>query len=137
MTARQLLRDAKGRFCRISDTSPPLPAAVASPALSTDPLVHDGLVKTEVHCTGCNKKFIAELDFGIDGQHIIECPFCAHEHCRRIEKGRVTDDRWSSRSSLPTIRVERRRMWKHGVLQIRTAAASELIRERWLQTLTS
>lgn len=94
------------------------------------PVGGEGLVRTDVECTECHKGFIAELDFRIDGNHIIECPHCGHEHCRVIEQGKITADRWSSR--MQRVDVEKRSVWKSNVLKARTTTASEFIRQSWL-----
>jgi len=39
-----------------------------------------------------------DLDFEIDGNHVLECPECGHEHCRVITDGKITGDRWDSRN---------------------------------------
>lgn len=69
----------------------------------------DARAKTDLHCHQCGKGFIALLDFGINGNHIIECPRCGHEHCRVIKDGVITGDRWSSRGQ--RVNVERRCVW--------------------------
>jgi DNA-directed RNA polymerase subunit RPC12/RpoP len=92
---------------------------------------HTGLVRTDLHCHNCDKMFIGELDYDIDGQHVIECPHCGHEHCRKIEKGIITDDRWSSRET--NVEVRRTRVWKHSVLQAKTSSTATHIRERFLR----
>lgn len=112
------------------ETPPPPPV---NPETSTDPQVNHGPVKTSMRCTNCTKGFVAELDFGIDGDHEILCPHCGHEHCRRIEKGRITDFRWSTRPH--TERVRCRRMWKSDLIAAETGSASDFIRRRWLETV--
>jgi len=54
---------------------------------------HSDTTRTDVHCHACSKMFIAKIDFQIDGNHIIVCPHCGHEHFRVIQKGviQVTD----------------------------------------------
>ena len=89
-----------------------------------------GKIRTDMNCTACGKVFIAELDYDIDGQHVVECPYCGHEHCRIIKGGIITGDRWDSRSTAP--RVDVRRIWKHDVLQMKTTVACEFLREKWL-----
>lgn len=104
------------------------------PRHDADPsLKHTGRVRTDLYCTECNKGFIAELDYDIDGNHVVECPHCGHEHCRVITGGRVTGDRWSSRAQ--RVDVDIRRVWKHDVLQMQTATASAFIRQLWLEKL--
>jgi DNA-directed RNA polymerase subunit RPC12/RpoP len=97
---------------------------------SYDLLTSKERVRTDLHCTECSKNFIAELDHSIDGNHIVECPYCGHEHCRVIIDGKITSERWDSRSQ--RIDVDRRRVWKHNVLNIKTSTASSFIRDKWL-----
>lgn len=87
-------------------------------------------IRTDLNCTNCSKNFIAQLDFGLDGNHIVECPYCGHEHCRVIEKGVVTEDRWSSRYQ--RVDVDKRCVWKSDSQPIITSTASAYIRELWL-----
>lgn len=102
---------------------------------TADQHTFDKPTRTDLSCTECSKLFVALLDYTVDGNHIVECPHCGHEHCRVIEKGKVTDDRWSSRhgsdKSRDGIRV--RRVWKSNVLPATTNAASSFIRQRWLE----
>lgn len=83
-----------------------------------------------MNCTECSKNFIAQLDFGIDGNHIVECPYCGHEHCRVIINGVVTGDRWSSRAQ--RVNVDKRCVWKSDSLKMKTSTAGEFIRQSWL-----
>lgn len=87
-------------------------------------------MRTDLSCTECRKSFIAQLDVGIDGNHIIECPHCGHEHCRVIKGGEVTGDRWSSRAQ--RVDVDKRCVWKSDSLPATTSMASAFLRERWL-----
>lgn len=91
-----------------------------------------GQTKTHLYCHHCTGNFLALLDYDIDGQHVVECPHCGHEHCRVIKGGLVTDDRWNGRNG-NRIDVEKRNVWKHNVLQIQTTSASHFLREKWLQ----
>ncbi len=91
-----------------------------------------GPVRTDVSCTECSRTFIALLDYAIDGNHIVECPHCSHEHCRVIEHGVITGERWSSRHQ--RVDVLPRDVWKSDVLQAKTSTASAFIRESWLLT---
>ncbi len=40
-----------------------------------------------------------EINLELNGNHIIQCPNCGHEHCRVVKDGIITDDRWDSRNS--------------------------------------
>lgn len=101
--------------------------------MSTDHLTHDKETKTVLDCHECHKQFVALLDFTLFGNHIIECAHCGHEHCRVIEGGRITAERWSSRHGDDRSRDAHRprRVWKADALAARTSSAAEFIRERW------
>lgn len=103
--------------------------------MSVDPLTFDKETKTVMDCHDCNKQFVALLDYSINGNHIVQCPTCGHEHCRVIEKGKITEDRWSSRYGSDKERdgIKARRVWKHNVLAMKTTSASEFMRQRWLE----
>lgn len=104
---------------------------------SDDPLVHEGEVRTVLDCHDCSKDFIALLDYSVIGNHVIECPHCGHSHCRVIENGKVTGDRWDSRYGNDKTRdaTKPRRVWKSNVLAAETSSASEFIRGRWMDKL--
>lgn len=106
--------------------------------MKTDQLTHDREVKTDLHCHECKKDFVALIDYRLTGNHVIECPHCGHEHCRVIEKGKITEDRWSSRygSDKQLDGHKARRVWKDSVLPMQTSSASSFIREMWLRKLT-
>jgi DNA-directed RNA polymerase subunit RPC12/RpoP len=89
-----------------------------------------GLVRTDVYCHSCTKNFIARINFDLDGQHEIECPYCGHLHYRMIKAGVVTNDRYQSDST--THKVARRDLWKATAQPIMTNTASAFIRDRWL-----
>ncbi len=91
------------------------------------------MIRTDMNCTNCHKSFIAQLDDELDGNHIVECPHCGHEHCRVIKKGEITDDRWDSREQ--RIDVEKRCVWKSGSLPMQTSTAAAFIRDSWLSRL--
>ncbi len=88
-------------------------------------------IRTDMNCTNCSRNFVCEFDFGLDGNHVVECPHCLHEHCRVIEEGEVTEERWSSRYS-EAHRVDSRRVWASSKAPIRTSSAAEFIRQAWL-----
>ncbi|MDO8683953.1 MAG: hypothetical protein Q7N50_10785 [Armatimonadota bacterium] len=103
--------------------------------MSTDSLTFDKPTKTTMDCHECSKQFVALLDYTLSGNHVVECPHCGHEHCRVIEGGKITEDRWSSRFGSDKTRdgIKARRVWKHDVLPMQASSASEFIRQRWLE----
>lgn len=119
-----------------SPAAPPIPndfgkeAAPQPVRPNYDLLKSSSLTRTDMGCTECGKLFVAGLDMGVDGNHIIECPHCRHEHCRVVEGGRVTEDRWSSRHQ--RVDVPSKSVWKSEKQPIITSTASAFIRDRWL-----
>lgn len=91
----------------------------------------EGITRTDMNCHACGKDFIAELDFSINGQHVVECPRCGHEHYRHIKDGKITEQRWLNNpgSAVP---VRGRSFWKSDVLPARTTIAAAFIRDLWL-----
>lgn len=87
--------------------------------------------RTDMYCHECSKNFVAELDYNIDGKHVVECPHCGHEHCRTINAGIITSDRWDGRNDGDNV-VKVRNVWKHDVLKIKTSSACHFMREKWL-----
>jgi DNA-directed RNA polymerase subunit RPC12/RpoP len=99
-----------------------------APSLSG--LALEGKTRTSIDCHQCGKTFIANLDFHVDGNHVVECPRCGHEHCRTIKKGVVTSERWDGRAN--KVQVERRDVWTAPDQAIITSTASAYLRELWL-----
>ena len=60
--------------------------------------------RNELHCHACDKYVQFVIDQGLDGNHVLDCPNCGHEHCRVVKDGLITDDRWDSRNG-PTYPV--------------------------------
>ena len=98
--------------------------------LAEDSAGYKGIQRTEMYCHRCSKNFVAELDFDINGDHVVECPNCGHEHCRTIKDGLITDHRWDGRNDNNTIRVKS--AWKSTVIQAKTSTDSQILRERWI-----
>lgn len=91
--------------------------------------------RTHMDCHHCGKSFIALIDFSLDGNHIIECAHCGHEHYRKIQKGVVTEERWGSANGDKLNAHRPRRVWKHNSLPMATTSASAFIRDRWLEKM--
>lgn len=53
---------------------------------------------TQIYCHECDGSFTVDFDESINGNHVVPCPKCGHEHCRVIENGVVTDFRWDRRN---------------------------------------
>lgn len=89
-----------------------------------------GITRTDMYCSECGKQFIAEIDHAIEGDFVIECPSCLHEHLRKISQGTVTASRWGSRNRPRDLR--RVNVWKSSVIQAKTSSAAMFLRDKWL-----
>lgn len=96
-------------------------------------LRHEGEKKTHMDCHQCHKHFTALVDYSLNGNHAIECPFCGHEHQRVIKDGEVTEERWGSFVGDKIDPHKPRRVWKHNSLPAATSGAADFLRDRWLE----
>lgn len=103
------------------------------------PVEGGGLQRTSVHCHQCSKYFIAEINFDLNGDYVIECPYCSHEHCRTVKDGKITEARWDGRNQRKT--DEKRSVWIAGIVTQKdtniiaagkTSTVSNFIRDAWL-----
>jgi|SRR5208337_1236770 len=58
----------------------------------------DTLERQELHCHACGKYVQFDLDTAINGNHVLACPNCGHEHCRVVYNGKISDTRWDQRN---------------------------------------
>jgi len=54
----------------------------------------------EFSCTNCGWWNYPMLSDHMDGNYVIQCGNCGHEHYRTIEKGKVTDKRHSTEKAV-------------------------------------
>ncbi len=87
-------------------------------------------VRTDLYCHSCSKNFTASIDFNLDGNHEIHCPWCGHIHYRKINAGVVTGDRFDSDAK--THVIGKRSVWKSATQPIYSSTASHFIREAFL-----
>lgn len=62
------------------------------------------LERQELYCHHCGNYVQFNLDMSLNGNHVLECPKCKHEHCRVVKNGKITDIRWDQRNG-QTFRV--------------------------------
>lgn len=55
-------------------------------------------LRQEIHCHNCDQYVQFVMDMTKNGNHILTCPVCQHEHCRVVENGKITDIRWDQRN---------------------------------------
>jgi len=46
----------------------------------------------EIHCNDCNGYFMVNLNLEIEGDYVLVCPNCGHEHPRTIKKGEMVGE---------------------------------------------
>ena len=51
-----------------------------------------------LYCHECDGYIIVDIDDKLNGNHVIVCPKCQHEHCRVVRDGQITDTRWDQRN---------------------------------------
>lgn len=99
-------------------------------------LKREGLIRTELDCHNCTSKgitpnrFIATINYDLNGNHKIECPRCGHHHYRVVKDGVVTGERYDSDHR--TIDVPRGTLWKSETVPIIASTASSFLRDLWL-----
>ena len=54
--------------------------------------------RQELHCHECDKYVQFNFDMSLNGNHVLKCPNCGHEHCRVVKNGIITSDRWDQRN---------------------------------------
>lgn len=87
-----------------------------------------GVIRTPLHCHDCNGDFVAAINYDLNGNHVVACPRCGHQHCRVVKDGKVTGERFDSRQE--RIDIPRHSVWRSE--QMSTSTASHFIRDRWL-----
>ena len=56
--------------------------------------------RQELHCHNCGQYVQFDMDMSLNGNHVLTCPVCGHEHCRVVVDGKITQDRWDSRNPI-------------------------------------
>ncbi len=76
--------------------------------------------RQELYCHDCNRWVQFSIDLSVDGNYVIECPECGHEHCRVVRNRRITDVRWDRRNG-PTMHANDVRLSCNSALTSSTA----------------
>ena len=100
--------------------------------------------RQELHCHNCNKYVQFDIDLNLNGNHVLKCPNCGHEHCRVVKDGIITDDRWDRRNtnsyniSGVTITVSSTSTYNSYVsASTTTSTGSVFIYSSWMNTVTT
>ena len=62
--------------------------------------------RQEIYCHECSSYVQFDIDLAVNGEYLLECPVCSHDHCRFVTDGKVTDRRWGDRNPYPVIKVD-------------------------------
>jgi hypothetical protein len=54
----------------------------------------------DIYCHHCDNDIRFVIDMSLDGNHVLNCPNCDHEHCRVVKDGVITGDRWAQRNGI-------------------------------------
>ena len=112
------VRDAHGRFVK----APPARAA------------NGRRERQEILCHNCGRWVQFIIDLELDGNHVLNCPNCGHEHCRVVRRGVITDIRWGQTNG-PTIQVAQV-TWSIESVYIATSTATgtscKFISDAWM-----
>ena len=58
--------------------------------------------RQELFCHECRCYVQFSIDLSLNGNHVLNCPNCGHQHCRVVRNGRITDIRWDNRNFSPS-----------------------------------
>lgn len=95
-----------------------------------------GLIeRQELWCHDCERYVQFNLDLSLDGNHVLNCPNCGHEHCRVIKDGKITDIRWDSRNG-PTYRGMANVTFTVSSTYTTTSSTNIFLYQSWANTTT-
>lgn len=99
--------------------------------------------RQEIHCHACDSWVQFEIDLGLNGNHVLACPKCQHEHCRVVKDGHITGERWDQRNGLTHYVTNAHVTTSSSMntyMAITTATASTQayhLYDSWMQTITT
>jgi hypothetical protein len=93
--------------------------------------------RQEIHCHNCGMYVRFDIDMSLDGNHVLECPVCGHEHCRVVKNGVVTEDRWDSRNGqryrLFVVSSSSTSIWSRAITST-SSTSNYFVYQSWLNT---
>ena len=93
--------------------------------------------RQELWCHACQRYVQFNLDMELDGNHILECPNCGHEHCRVVRDGKVTGDRWDSRNGSALYVMSASVTFSSTSVSDATTSGSTYLADSWLSSSTA
>jgi hypothetical protein len=93
--------------------------------------------RQELHCHNCQQYVQFDLDLELEGNHVLTCPNCGHEHCRVIKAGQITGERWDNRNG-NTYTVSTTGMtWSTGSTWTTSNSTSVFLYQSWSNSTTT
>lgn len=93
--------------------------------------------RQELWCHDCSGYVQFDLDTALNGNHVLTCPRCGHEHCRVVQDGQITDIRWDSRNG-PTIAISgSSTSWTSTSTWVSTGATNVQMYALWMNTTST
>lgn len=89
--------------------------------------------RQEIECHACERFVRFDLDTSLNGNHVLHCPNCGHEHCRVVKDGKITDVRWSQRNG-PTYAITNATLTTIGTTSTATSTGGYYLASLWLST---
>ncbi len=90
--------------------------------------------RQELYCHKCDNYVQFRIDLSLNGNHVLKCPKCGHEHCRVVKNGKITDIRWDSRN--PTFQCTAV-TYTNTSLYSASASNSDYLRQSWFNSTTA
>lgn len=101
------------------------------------PKGHDTrLERQELWCHDCRHYVQFDVDVSLNGNHVLECPNCGHEHCRVVENGVITDIRWAQRNG-PTYQIVAGTTATTASVYDSSSTGASFLRDAWINTTSS
>lgn len=100
--------------------------------------------RQELHCHNCDRYVQFDIDTSLNGRHVLNCPECGHEHCRIVNNGIISDERWDSRNGdIQNFQINTYTMATTAIstytvyMDTGTAATSAATYASWMNTTTA
>lgn len=95
--------------------------------------------RQELHCHDCDRYVQFDIDVELNGNHVLNCPNCGHEHCRVVNDGIISDQRWDSRNGniVPTYYVSGSATYTTTSIDTMSTGSSSFTNDMWLNTTTA
>lgn len=98
--------------------------------------------RQELYCHNCGNYVQFDIDMELEGNHVLTCPVCGHEHCRVVKGGKIKEDRWDSRNqtyyvSSNTVSYSSTSTWSTYSSTSTSISASNYLYMSWMNTTST